>query len=470
MGNFRNKAAVVVAAAVAAGVLASCTGNSGTPVKATSESATEATSITTSTVESDDELAYKYVARVNAQVKEELTAKAKKADAANAAATSAQDKAIQEGVAALSAALESGDVDALDNAITPDLRELIERAGTLDAWKGAGSGNIKMTAPKAETVPAQQVPDFDPVPGAENPADGSWKDNFGDTEYVPSINGNPWTDYEFDTYSEKESIEVSWHLVNDDSDVANSRCTVFTLTDGKYLADVPNEQNGGYGICDRGLFIAESVDMPTGFGGNDNAGHLTINSQPFTDVTAIQDSGSTGLLVGSYQVGVDESLSKLVKVKDGDKGVAIADVAPVLVPSDELLGKSKSHIQKWIDVQMKMVKDDDRCNYGWGMGSIKIDGVSVDTGWACDYYYRPKKLVTDNLEGNATVSLEDADYETDIAVTFTAAGDNPVIEVRLSSDGDKDQAWVARSVSANYVLEDGKLVYPDEKSVTYETN
>lgn len=388
--------------------------------------------------------AAEYVQQTDSTALEELSAKVDAAKTQNDETAAQINSQIDDAVATLKAALEAGDAEVLRALMSPDAQQVMDELGTLSAWTGIeGSATI---AVDPITAPEITLPEFDDVL-ASQPEDASKKDAFGDEDYTPTIDGEPYTQWTPASLSAPTSVRGTIQVEG-----GNDGCVEFVREENEYRVGL-----GCEGLIVNGTEAGDSV--PTEF--------LTVGERSLEELY----ENSAPWLLGHYEVKPVAEFAGLISVAEP---VDFTTSSPVVVASPEVTKQARAHAQAWVDAQMAMGNDDDRCNYGFGEGEIEVNGVKTKVNWSCHPYddQTKNKLLYAKFDEVVTAQPIKEASRVSLAVTFTAK-EGPVLSVEQEETilGETSvRETTLGGVVVNFDVTEGKTTLKKEGSIEWELN
>lgn len=325
---------------------------------------------------------------------------------------------VSQTLSTLKAALESGDLAGVESVSSSAVVDQIDSSGTGGAWQGTGP--VTLTEPDLDRDAAAE-PVIDKLPDAQL-AGRSRAEVFGDADYVPTINGDPWTDYEGATPETPSTIKVSWRIGN-----GQDKC--FDLGDGSG-AWLVQPATDDCGITFARTDTGEQASMAASSDEASPDDFLTIASRSLADVS----NEDTQLLLGTYELEPVDGFSTRWIGFDQDLSSVDLTQPIAFVPTKKALSAAKKHADSAVAVQAAMGNDDPRCNYNFGIGTIVVDKVEVTAQFGCDTYADATKTEVKTWAPDVatpSVTFQDA-YDGTLSITYTAKNeDDPVLAVRM---------------------------------------
>ncbi len=328
--------------------------------------------------------------------------------------------------------------------MSPDAQQVMDELGTLSAWTGIeGSATITVNP---ITAPELTLPEFDDVL-ASQPEDASKKDAFGDEDYTPTISGEPYTQWSPASLSAPTSVRGTIQV-----DGGEDGCVEFVREEDSYRVGL-----GCEGLIVSGTEADDSV--PTEF--------LTVGERSLEELY----ENNFPWLLGRYEVKPVAEFAGLISVAEP---VDFTTSSPVVVASPEVTKQARAHAQAWVDAQMAMGNDDDRCNYGFAEGEIEVSGVKTKVNWSCEPWgdATKNKLLYTKFDEVVTAQPIKEASRMSLAVTFRAK-DGPVLSVEQEETilGETSvRETTLGGVVVNFDVTEGKTTLKKEGSIDWELN
>lgn len=393
------------------------------------------------------ESAVDYIAKQDASAREGLT---KKVDEANKAAADrvkeTNDKSSTT-LKAFEAAMEKGDSKALLDLVDAKTAETINASGTLSAWKGAGG---QVTIPEHAIEPVTlTVPSLDPSGEGLSPKLKK-KEVFHDSEYVPTIDGKPWTDY--DPVKEASGSEVPTDTIRSTwrVDGGKDQCLLL-VRDGDSMKVSSDD------TCAGPLTGVASPD-------HDDQGLLRVAERKYKDLTGALGNPSVRVLAGTYAVTVDPSVASALTVQPATTNISTK--APALVPSAKALEMARKHAKDWAAAVVAVKDNDPRCNT-FGQ-DLTVNGVGTPTGPACGFMSNEDRDSLNFVKLDATETQVDvADDGTKLVhIQFSSKDDTAAISIKRFDSSGTATDYRAKTVTVTLALDaKGNMTYAPKDSI-----
>lgn len=331
----------------------------------------------------------------------------------------------------LEKALQEGDLDTLKTLIGKEMTREIDDFPFADQW--VGDPTFTVTCKKRGIEMDTTLPDFDPV----DVGDRSRKDIFGDTQYIPTIDGEPYTSWQPDT------------------ELATS--PLLTVVSEAEEAQLDTSVEGDSVIVTSGL-MQESL--------------VSQSARDLLDYV-LRDSRIPAL-IGKYEIGGAQSV-------DGDLAPFFSGSAPVYLeedasaqPTQEVFDYARNHVEQAVKAQEAMGNDDPNCDYAFARGRIQVNGASTPVLWACETWQDMTMdhvdiLDLEQVELDSYAPAEASNIPATISLVIYKRSGEPVLQVAKYTDkGAPADPLKVTKLGVTLEVVDGKLVPAAKNSITVE--
>ena len=341
-------------------------------------------------------------------------------------------------------AVTTGDVQWLEGNAGSVITGHLESSLVGDAWNGAQSFEVEVAPTPAREFPG--CPQVDQNWGRA--LEGvSKKQAFGNSEYIPTVQGVPWTEVQMPTFGEDQhsSVPLSFAL---NGETTTSCLWAYPVGD-RWEIDMETSDCGFMQAASfGGLLSAGAQDFRVG---NTTLGALFKNRDL--------------VLPGTYRSESDPFPdSEWVQFSQPLDSIDLAE-SFVLEATEALVARSEEAIEEWIGLSMGLVNSDSRCDVGFGWATDEMQGVKVALLPTACADSRDASTVAIERRNPAVVTSSSSYFDKDggeITLRFQTENEEPVL-ITKAKDRYNSSGWYrheTKYIDVTYKLDASGNVQP----------